>query len=251
MNTKVYFIGAGPGDPELITVKGQRLIREADLVLYAGSLVPQAIVAQAKASARVVDSAPLNLQETHALLMETVRQDGVAARVHTGDPSIYGAVREQAMLLEQEGVSYEIIPGVTASLAAAAAARLSFTIPEISQSLIITRLGGRTPVPEAEQLQELARHRCALAVYLSGGDPETLADQLRTAGLPGHTPVVAAHKVGWPGQQIIHTTLDQLNSDSLPPEMHRQTVFLILPGEDGSERFSKLYDHDFKHGFRP
>ena len=156
----VYFIGAGPGDPELITVKGSRLIGEADLVLYAGSLVPPAVVAHARPGARVIDSSPLNLAETHALIVETVRAGGMAARVHTGDPSLYGAMREQMRLLDAEGIGYEVVPGVTAAFAAAAAAGLSLTVPERSQTVILTRTPGRTPMPDTEQLRDLARHRC-------------------------------------------------------------------------------------------
>ncbi|RLB13792.1 MAG: cobalt-precorrin-4 C(11)-methyltransferase, partial [Deltaproteobacteria bacterium] len=164
---KVYFIGAGPGDPELMTVKGQRLIREADLVLYAGSLVPRAVVACAKKGAKVADSSSMTLDQTHALLMETVRRGGTTARVHTGDPSLYGAIREQILLLERDGVEYEVVPGVSVAFAAAARAGISFTLPEITQTLILTRIEGKTPVPEKEHLKKLSAHGCSIAIYLS------------------------------------------------------------------------------------
>lgn len=246
----VWFVGAGPGDPELITVKGQRLIAGADLVLYAGSLVPPAIVAQARADAVVVDSAPMNLQETHSLMMETVRRGGMVARVHTGDPSLYGAIREQMRLLEAEGVRCAVVPGVSAGFAAAAAAAASLTVPERSQSLIITRLEGRTPVPDTEKLRDMARHRCAMAIYLSAANAQGIADELRAGGLEEATPVIAAYRVGWPDQRIVRATLGTLCEAVRVHGLTRQTVFLVLPGEDGSERFSKLYDPEFLHGFR-
>lgn len=247
---RVWFIGAGPGDPELITVKGQRLIAQADLVLYAGSLVPYAIVEQARADAQVVDSAPLNLDETHACIMRTVRAGGVVARVHTGDPSLYGAIREQMHLLDAEGVSYAVVPGVTAGFAAAAATMTSLTVPELSQSFIITRLEGRTPVPERERLREMARHRCAMAVYLSAANPQGLVDELRAGGLEDGVSVIAAYRVGWPEQRLVHTTVGGLLETVAAHGLSRQTVFLVLPGEDGSTRFSKLYDPEFPHGYR-
>ena len=248
--SKVYFIGAGPGDPELITVKGTRLIAEADLVLYAGSLVPPQVVAGAKPNARVVDSAPLNLQETHALLAETVRGGGMAARVHTGDPSLYGAVREQVRLLDAEGIAWEMVPGVTAAFAAAAQAGVSFTQPDGTQSLIVTRLAGRTPVPEAEGLAALAAHGSAMAVYLSATDAEGVQRELLAAGHAPDTPVVVAHRVGWPDQRILRAPLEKLAENVRAAGITRQTVFLLLPGEN-VRGVSRLYAADFAHGFRP
>jgi precorrin-4/cobalt-precorrin-4 C11-methyltransferase len=247
---RVYFIGAGPGDPELITVKGARLIGQADLVLYAGSLVPEAVVAGAKPGAKVVDSAPLTLEQTHALMMETVRAGGTVARVHTGDPSLYGAVAEQAALLDRDGIDSAIVPGVTAAFAAAAAARASFTVPEATQSLIITRMAGRTPVPEAERLRTLAAHGCSLAVYLSAGDPEGLQEELLAADLPPDTPVVAARAVGWPNEELARTTVEGLAACARERGFTRQTVYLVLPGEGKEAARSKLYDPEFQHGYR-
>ncbi|THB65118.1 MAG: precorrin-4 C(11)-methyltransferase [Desulfovibrio sp.] len=245
---QVYFIGAGTGDPELITVKGKRLIQEADLVLYAGSLVPQALVTEAKPEARVEDSSPMTLEQTHALIMATVAQGGMVARVHTGDPSLYGAVREQARLLEVESVAWEQVPGVSAVFAAAGAAKESLTIPELRQSLIVTRAPGRTPVPESESLRSLAAHKAAMAVYLSGSDVETVVSELQAGGLDGETLIIAAHRLGWPGEKVVRSTLAEIAED-MEPGMERQTVFLILPGEGGG--VSRLYAEGFSHGFRP
>jgi len=245
---RVVFIGAGPGDPELLTLKAARLIAEAGLVLYAGSLVPEAVVAHAASGARVLDSSAMTLEATHALLRDCALAGKLAARVHTGDPSLYGATAEQAALLDREGIPWEIVPGVPSAFAAAAAARTPLTWPGGSQSVIISRLAGRTAVPEAEALRHLAAHGASLAVYLSAGDPSAVQAELRAAGLPGDTPVVVAHKVGWPGQVVLHSTLDEFPEAVARHGATRQTVFLVLPGKTGER--SRLYDPDFVHGFR-
>ncbi len=246
----VYFIGAGPGDPELITCKGRRLIQEADLVLYAGSLVPPALVQCAKPGAQVVDSAPLDLQVCLDLMLAALRDGGLVARVHTGDPTLFGALREQMAALQALGVDYEIVPGVSAVFAAAAAAKLSLTIPEDAQSLIIARARGRTPVPSGQELADYAPHGAPLAVYLSGQDPEQPAAELMAGGLSPATPVVLAHRVGWPEQRILHSTLGEMAALARAEGLLRQTLFLVLPAEAGQERWSKLYDPAVGHGFR-
>jgi precorrin-4/cobalt-precorrin-4 C11-methyltransferase len=250
---RVWFIGAGPGDPELLTVKGQRLIAEADLVLYAGSLVPAQVVAGAKSGAKVADSAPLNLDETHALMMETVRKGGMVARVHTGDPALYGAIREQMELLDRDGVDYAVVPGVTAGFAAAAAACRSYTVPEVTQTLIFTRIAGKTPVPENEALRKLAAHGSAMCIYLSAGDPEGVQSELLAGGLAGSTLAVMAYRVGWPEEKVVVTELANLAVTARENDFNRQTVFLILPGqgvEDAGNAKSLLYDENFKHMYR-
>ncbi|MEG2172283.1 MAG: precorrin-4 C(11)-methyltransferase [Desulfovibrionaceae bacterium] len=245
----VTFVGAGPGDPELLTLKGHACIAAADLVLYAGSLVPPATVACAKAGARVVDSSPLTLEACHALMREYAMAGQHVARVHTGDPSLYGTVREQAQLLEADGIAYAIIPGVTSACAAAAAAGLSFTVPEQTQSLIITRMQGRTPVPEREKLRTLAAHGTSMAIYLSAGNPQGLQDEL-SAALPPDTPVLCSHRVGWPDARQAWATVGTLASVITAHAMHRQTMFLVLPAHKASATRSKLYDPEFMHGWR-
>ncbi|ADU64003.1 MULTISPECIES: precorrin-4 C(11)-methyltransferase [Pseudodesulfovibrio] len=249
----VHFIGAGPGDPELLTIKGQRLIAGADLVLYAGSLVPPEVVACARPGARVVDSAPLSLDQTHALIMETVRQGGTVARVHTGDPSLYGAIREQMDLLARDGVPCAVVPGVTSAFAAAALAGRSYTVPEVTQTLILTRLAGKTPVPETESLRSLAAHGSAMCVYLSAGDPAGVQGELLAGGLAPATLVVIARRVGWPDQAVVETDLAHLAATARERGFTRQTVFLILPGQgahDAGQARSLLYDPGFSHMFR-
>jgi precorrin-4/cobalt-precorrin-4 C11-methyltransferase len=248
--TQVYFIGAGPGDPELITVKGQRLIRQADLVLYAGSLVPREIVDCTKKDARVVDSAPLNLYETHQLMLDAVRKGQMVARVHTGDPSLYGAIREQVRLLDREGIAYEVVPGVTSAFAVAARAGVSFTVPDRTQSLVFTRMAGRTPMPEKERLQAFAKHGTAMAIYLSASEPRNLQEELLEGGYAPDTLVVVGYRIGWPDQQMGYTELCDLAPFVQGMGIKRQAVFLVLPGEDGWDHFSKLYNSTFSHGFR-
>jgi len=249
--SRVAFIGAGPGDPELLTLKAARRIERADLVLYAGSLVPREILTMAREDARVVDSAPLSLEQTHALIMETVRAGGFVARVHTGDPGLYGAVREQAALLEAEGVEYEIVPGVTAAFDVAARARVSLTVPGVAQSVVLTRLDGKTPVPDGQRLRRFAATGASLAVYLSAAKPETLREELLAAGLPPETPVVVAHKAGWPGGEVRRTTIAGIEETARDMKISRQTLFLVLPGELAGEARSRLYDPAHGHCFRP
>lgn len=245
----VYFVGAGPGDPDLLTLKAHRLIGRADLIIHAGSLVPAAVLAHARPTARIEDSSGLTLDQTHALIRDAAQAGRLVVRVHTGDPSLYGAVREQIRLLEAEGIACEVVPGVTAAMAAAAAARISFTVPEACQTLILTRVGGRTPVPERESLRALAVHRAALAVYLSGADPRELARELLDGGYPPETPIIAARRVGWPDEDIRRMSLGSLVDFGTNKVWERQTVFLVLPGQE-TEAVSRLYSPDFSHGFR-
>lgn len=247
---KVFFIGAGPGDPELMTIKGQRIIKQSDLVLYAGSLVPKEVVDCAKKGARIVDSSTMTLEETHALMVETVKTGDLVARVHTGDPSLYGAVKEQMVLLDKDGIPYEVVPGVTVAFAAAAAAKVSFTLPEKTQTLIFTRLAGRTPVPEKEQLKDLARHKTSLAIYLSAANTARIVEELIFAGYEEDTPIVLAYRVGWPDEIILSSPLSELVETVKNHDIKRQAVFLILPGQEEEKTFSKLYSPDFRHGFR-
>ncbi|MFP4588025.1 MAG: precorrin-4 C(11)-methyltransferase [Desulfohalobiaceae bacterium] len=247
---KVYFIGAGPGDPELITVKGQRIIQEADLVLYAGSLVPWSIVSQARPGARVENSASMTLDETHNLLADCVKSGGAAARVHTGDPALFGAIQEQIQLLRQEGIDFEIVPGVSAAFFAAARAEVSFTLPEITQTLILTRISGRTKVPEKEDLQDLARHRCALGIYLSASRAAELQEKLLQGGYSEQTLVVIGCSLGWPEERLLSCSLTELPDLVQEQGISKQAVFLILPGQEQELKYSRLYSPEFNHGCR-
>ncbi len=245
----VYFVGAGPGDPELMTLKGKRCIEEASLVLYAGSLVPKAILNFANTNAKIIDSAPLNLTECHKLLQEAALNGEICARVHTGDPSLYGTIREQIRLLKADNISYSVIPGITAACAAAALAGISFTVPEVTQSLVFTRMPGRTPMPEKEHIAHFARTGASMAVYLSATHAEELQKEL-CKELPQNTPVLCAHAIGWPEQKLVWTQAGQLAKTVLEHGFARQTLFLVLPGEEASATESLLYAKHFSHGFR-
>jgi len=247
----VHFVGAGPGDPELLTLKAARLLAQADLVLYAGSLVPQAVLEVCPPGVRKVSSAGLDLEAQVALMARAVRAGEKVVRLHTGDPSLFGAIQEQRQLLAKAGVGSEVVPGVTAALAAAAAAGQELTLPQVSQTVIITRLSGRTPVPEKERLAALARHQATLCLYLSAG----MAARAREAlleGYPPQTPVIIAYRVGWPDQKLVRTDLDSLEAAVKEHRIKRQAVFLVgraLAGEE-LRSFSKLYDPAFSHGWR-
>jgi precorrin-4/cobalt-precorrin-4 C11-methyltransferase len=246
----VSFIGAGPGDPELLTLKAARLIGAAEVVVYAGSLVSPEIVALARPGAARHDSAALTLEETHELIVAAVARGQSVARLHTGDPALYGAIREQAALLDAAGIAYEIVPGVTTASAAAAALGLSFTSPETGQTLILTRAPGRTPVPEAESLRSLAAHQCSLAIYLSVHKAEHVQNELLAGGLDPQTPTALVHRLGWPGEKRLLTSLDHLARTVAEHDLTRHTIILVLPGQTLPASRSRLYDPNFSHGYR-
>lgn len=247
----VYFVGAGPGDPELITVKGRRILEMADRIVYAGSLVSAEMLKWAKDKAELVDSASLTLEQTHGLLVEGYRKGLVVARLHSGDPGLYGAIHEQMALLDAEGIPYEVIPGVSAVFAAAAALKRELTLPEISQTLIITRKGGKTPVPEKESLASLASHRATMALYLSVHAMDEIVEEL-SKHYPEDTPVVVAHRVSWPDESFIIGTLADIADKVKKYGIRRQALILVGEafGERPREKRSRLYAPDFSHGFR-
>ena len=245
---KIYFVGAGPGDPELITVKGLRIIEQADLIIYACSLVPASIFEKSRAET-IIDSSGLTLEENHALMVSAYAQEKLVARLHTGDPSIFGTIHEQMELLQNAGIPFEIIPGVTAAFAAAASAKISFTLPEVCQTLIITRSPGRTRVPESQELSRLGATRSSMAVYLSAQMAEDVEKSLLESGLEKNTPVIIGWKVGWKDELVIQTSLASLSRTIRKNKIKGQAVFLILPERENAPR-SRLYDPGFTHGFR-
>lgn len=245
---RVIFVGAGPGSPDLLTVRGKEVIERADFIVYAGSLVPDAIIQLAKPGVPVFDSALLTLEESHELIRKAIDRGELVARIHTGDPSLYSALPEQIALLERDGISWEVVPGITAACAAAAAAGICFTRPEISQSLIISRQAGRTPMPENESLARLASHGTAMAIYLSGKIADTVQKELAKC-LPWDTKIICAHRVGWPSQKIVRTTLADLADCVKKNQLESQTVFLVLPASDAAGK-SCLYSASFSHEYR-
>lgn len=249
----IRFVGAGPGDPELITVKGQRALAAAQRIVYAGSLVPEAVLQWAPEGARKISSAGMHLDEIIAELVEGVEAGERVVRLHTGDPSLYGAIFEQMLELERRKIAYEVIPGVSAAFAAAAALKLEYTLPEVTQSLILTRMAGRTPVPEAESLPSLAAHRATMAIYLSISMVDEMAHILSEAyGPDGACAVV--YKASQPEQQIVWTTAGKLAEAVREAGISRTA--LVVVGRvldvslDALDHRSKLYDRHFAHGYR-
>jgi precorrin-4/cobalt-precorrin-4 C11-methyltransferase len=246
----VHFVGAGPGDPELITVKGQRLLREADLVIFTGSLVPRALLDGLKAEIR--DSAGMNLDEVFALLHKAWRDGKRIVRLHTGDPSIYGAINEQIALLRNYSIPFAVVPGVSSGLATAAALKTELTLPEVSQTVIFTRRGGRTPVPEGEALKSLAAHQATMMIFLSVGMIDEVVAELRAGGYPADTPVAIVEKVSWPEERQLRGTLATIADRVKAANITKTAIIAVgrVLAEGPPPVLSKLYDKDFSHGYR-
>jgi len=247
----VYFIGAGPGDPELITVRGKSLLEKADVVIYAGSLVNPQLLKGIKAKA--YNSASMTLDEITEIIMDSVKQGKLVVRLHSGDTSFYSAISEQIERLRELNIEYEVVPGVSSAMAGAAALGQELTIPEVSQTVIFTRMEGRTPVPESEKISELAKHKATMVIFLSVGMIERVRDEL-LKGYTEDTPVVILEKATWPEQKIIRGKLKELVK--LVKEAGIKKTALIYVGEAlrASEKSlgkeSRLYHKDFKHGYR-
>ncbi len=250
---KVYFIGAGPGDPELLTLKARRVIGQCPVCLYAGSLVPPEVVACAPEGARVLDTAPMTLEETHAEILAARDRGEDVARVHSGDPSLYGAIAEQIRLLKRDGIEYAIIPGVPAWAAAAAALGQELTIPEVAQSVVLTRVSMKsTGMPEGETLENFARTGATLAIHL--GVRALLDIERRLTPFYGaDCPVVVAYRVGWPDQKLIRGTLSDIREKVRAEKITRTALILVGPalGEVDGFRDSALYDPASPHVLRP
>jgi len=255
MKHPVRFIGAGPGDPELITVKGMRLLQEADRVVYTGSLVPVTLLQYCKKGVKLHDSAPLTLTQTHALLKEGYLNEELVVRLHTGDPGLYGAIQEQMALLDRDEIPHETVPGVSAAFAAAAAMNQELTIPRISQTVILTRMGGRTPVPGKEQLSTLASHRATMVIYLSVQQIDKVVGELEEY-YPPDTPAIVAYRVGWPDQMLVYGNLETIASKVRAAGIKRQAIIMVgevfrIKGKITKKAIrSKLYDESFSHQFR-
>ncbi len=249
--SKVYFIGAGPGDPELITIKGRKLLDTADVVIYAGSLVNPGLLKGLKTE--IHNSASMTLDETTGIIRKSVESGKKVARLHTGDTAVYSAISEQIEKLRELNIEYEVIPGVSSAMAGAAILGQELTIPEISQTVIFTRLEGKTPVPESEKLSELAKHKATMVIFLSVGMIEKVKEEL-LQGYSEDTPVVIIEKASWPEQKIVKGKLKDIVA--LVKDSGIKKTALIYVGESlraSSESLgkeSKLYHRDFKHGYR-
>lgn len=252
MVAPVYFIGAGPGDLELLTLKAKKIIEQADVIIYADSLINPDICRLAKRGAEIYRSASLSLDETNHLISEAVKAGKSVARLQSGDPGIFGAIYEQIALLAEQGIDCEIIPGVSSVFAAAAALKSELTVPGLSQTVIITRLEGKTPVPSAENLRSLAVHHATLAIFLSISLIEQVTAELKAGGYAPKTPAAVVYKVSWEDEKVLHTNLAGLEESVKASGITRQALILVgdflNPGEKTCK--SKLYDRNFKHGYR-
>ena len=247
----IHFVGAGPGAADLITVRGKRLIEEADAIIYAGSLVNPALLAYAKGEPELYDSSAMTLEEITALMISLDRKGKRIVRLHSGDPSIYGAVREQMDILDENQVSYDSCPGVSACFGAAAALDIEYTLPGVSQSLIITRMEGRTPVPDGERMELMASHRASMAIYLSAGYMTELQQKLLQGGYRPDTPAVIVYKATWPTEKKYVCTVGTLADTAAEHGITKTAVILVgaAMAQDAYER-SKLYDPSFTTGYR-
>lgn len=247
----VHFVGAGPGGPDLITLRGAELLGRADCVVYAGSLVNPALLGLVREGVPVYNSAQMTLEQVLEVLEETHRRGGDTVRLHTGDPCLYGAIREQMDRLDALSLPYDVTPGVSSFCGAAAALQAEYTLPDVSQSVIITRMAGRTPVPEGEALRKMASHGCTMVLFLSTGLLEDVERELLAGGAyTPDTPAAIVYKATWPDEKVFRCTVGTLAQTALDNHITK-TALITVGGFLGTDyERSKLYDPSFTHGFR-
>lgn len=247
---QVRFVGAGPGDPELITVKGQRLLKEADVIIYAGSLVNPQLLSWARCGAQIHNSASMTLAEVIDVMVQAVEAGKNVVRLHTGDPSIYGAIQEQMNCLDEKKIAYEVVPGVSSFLASAAALKQEYTLPEVSQTVIITRMAGRTPVPDKEKIELLATHRATMCIFLSVHMMAELVEELIKGGYSATTPVAIVQKASWPEERIYRGTLGTIADIASENGVDRTAMIIVGDCLNKEAALSRLYAPEFGHMFR-
>lgn len=246
----IHFVGAGPGAPDLITLRGAKLLGEAGMIIYAGSLVNPELLKLAPSGCEIYNSASMTLDEVIERLKSAHDRGMDAVRLHTGDPSIYGAIREQMDRLKELGIPYDVTPGVSSFCAAAAAAGAEYTLPSVSQTVIITRMEGRTPVPQREKLSSLASHQASMALFLSSGLMESTCAALLEGGYPPDTPAAVVYKASWPEQKVLRGTIATIAAQAEAENIHNTALILIGRFLGNDYELSKLYDASFSHGFR-
>ena len=246
----ILFVGAGPGAPDLITLRGAKLLGEAGMIIYAGSLVNPELLKLAPSGCEIYNSASMTLDEVIERLKSAHDRSMDAVRLHTGDPSIYGAIREQMDRLKELGIPYDVTPGVSSFCAAAAAAGAEYTLPSVSQTVIITRMEGRTPVPPREKLSSLASHQASMALFLSSGLMESTCAALLEGGYPPDTPAAVVYKASWPEQKVLRGTIATIAAQAEAENIHNTALILIGRFLGNDYELSKLYDASFSHGFR-
>ncbi len=250
MMNKVHFVGAGPGDKELITLKGYKLLSDADVVIYAGSLVNPELLEYCKEGCEIHNSAHMDLQEIIEVMEKGIKENKSVVRLQTGDFSIYGSIREQVEDLHKLDIGYDCTPGVSSFLGAASSLGVEYTVPEISQSVIITRMEGRTPVPSKESIESYAAHQTSMAIFLSVQDIQKVVERLNEGGYPMNTPIAVVYKATWADEKIVKGTLEDIAVKV--KENGITKTALILVGQFLGKEYnnSKLYDKDFKHEYR-
>lgn len=246
----VHIVGAGPGDPDLITVKGAKYLREADVVIYAGSLVNPALLDICREDAQIHNSASMTLEDVVKVIVQAEQEGKMTVRLHTGDPSVYGAIQEQMDAFDKQGISYDITPGVSSCFAAAAALKQEYTLPGISQTVIITRNEGRTPVPEAEKLRSLAQHQSTMCIYLSISMLDKVVAELMAGGYPAETPIAIVQKASWPDEKIVRGTLETIVADIAGKDIDRTAMIVVSRCLGADYELSRLYAPEFSHMFR-
>jgi precorrin-4/cobalt-precorrin-4 C11-methyltransferase len=246
----VYILGAGPGAPDLITVRGQKLLQQADVIVYANSLVPQQMLDWTRPDAEKIGTASMTLETILPLMIERVQAGKSVVRLHSGDPSLYSAIHEQMQALSEAGVPFEVIPGISAFQAAAAQLNAELTIPGLVQSIILTRISGRTQVPEMEELASLAAHQTSLCLYLSARHVEASQAKLLEHYAPD-TPVAICFRVGWPDEQILLVPLVEMAAVTQRENLIRTTLYIVSPALAAAKVRSRLYNPDHNHLFRP
>lgn len=246
----VHFVGAGSGAVDLITVRGAGLLAQADVVIYAGSLVNPELLQQCREDCRIFDSAKMTLEEVLQVIRQAEAEGKTTVRLHTGDSSIYGAVREQFDELDKLGISYDVCPGVSAFCGAAASLKAEYTLPEVSQTVIITRTPGRTPVPDSQSIASLATHQATMVLFLSTSLTEKIQAELLEGGYPGHTPVAVVYKATWPEEKIFHCTVDTLHKTVTENGLTKTSLIIVgnCLGDDYAR--SLLYHPGFTTEFR-
>jgi len=246
----VSFVGAGPGAPDLLTFRAAAAIARADVVVWAGSLVNEEVLVHARPGATVRDSSRMTLEEILAVFDQAHAEGRRVARIHSGDPALYGAIGEQIAHCQRRGIPWEIVPGVSSLGAAAAAAGIELTVPGVSQSVILTRIGHRTPMPPGERLAELARHGATLALFLWAGRPEAVRAELLEGGLPPDAPCVVVHRASWPDERVLRCALAELPATVRRSRIARTALLLVGPALGSVPTRSRLYDAGFGHAFR-
>ncbi len=250
MMGRVWFIGAGPGAPDLLTLRGARLISEADVVVWARSLVHEGVLDHASPEAEIIESTTIPLEGVRELYERAVAEDLKVARVHSGDPSLYGAMLEQIEVCEELELEWEIIPGVSSLGAAAAAIGRELTVPEVSQSVVITRRASRTPMPDGEDIKSFAAHGTTMAIFLSAAKPRVLQEELLDGGYNAQTPCAVVYRASWPDEKVVECQLGDLADSVREMGVTRQTLILVGPGLAAGGTRSHLYSPGFSHMFR-